>query len=70
MVFDIIHKDLKWICFKKKIAQDMAESNKLSRLICAKSCWNDILTMLWTSSVENTMFIVYNDCVKTCVFSK
>ena len=35
-VFDIIHKDLKLKCFKKKSAQDLTEANKLSRLMCAK----------------------------------
>jgi len=37
MMFDIIHKDLKLICFKKKRTRDLAEVKKLSRLICAKS---------------------------------
>jgi len=35
-VFDIIHKDLKLKCCKKKRAQDLTEANKLSRLMCAK----------------------------------
>jgi len=30
------HKDLKLKCIKKKRAQDLTETNKLSRLVCAK----------------------------------
>ena len=35
-VFDIIHKDLKLKCLKKKRGQELTEANKLSRLVCAK----------------------------------
>lgn len=35
-VFDVIHKDLKLKCFKKRRAQDLTEANKLSRLLSAK----------------------------------
>ena len=33
---DVIHKDLKLKCFKKRRAQELTVANKLSRLVCAK----------------------------------
>ena len=36
MMSDVIHKDLKLKCFKKRRAQELTDTNKLSRLVCAK----------------------------------
>lgn len=35
-VHNIIHKDLRLVCFKKRRAQELTAANKITRLVCAK----------------------------------